>query len=77
MLEIALHPGLDRHQRRLIARDIGMDGGKRLHLKVHQAVSFYVGRRFGLMEDDEQRPTREQHILLVRTTRRDARLRRA
>lgn len=65
-LEIAPHPGLDPHQRRVIARDYGMDAKQRLLLKVRDAVLFYVRRRFGLTEGHELRPAQEQHIVLVR-----------
>jgi predicted DNA-binding transcriptional regulator YafY len=66
-LEIAPHPGLDAHQRRVIARDYGMDARQRLMLSVRQAVLFYVRRRFGLTEGHEERPAQEQHVVLVRT----------
>jgi len=65
-LEIAPHPGLDPHQRRVIARDYGMDAKQRLMLRVREAVLFYVRRRFGLTEGHEKRPAREQHIVLLR-----------
>jgi predicted DNA-binding transcriptional regulator YafY len=65
-LEIAPHPGLDAHQRRVIARDYGMDARQRLRLKVRQAVLFYVRRRFGLTDGHEQRPPNEQQIVLLR-----------
>jgi len=65
-LEIAPHPGLDPHQRRVIARDYGMDKKQRLLLPVREAVLFYVRRRFGLVEGHEKRPAQEQHIVLVR-----------
>jgi predicted DNA-binding transcriptional regulator YafY len=64
-LEIAPHPGLDGHQRRVIARDYGMDLRQRLRLQVRQAVVFYVKRRFGLVAGHEARPAAEQHIVLV------------
>jgi len=67
-LEIAPHPGLDPHQRRVIARDYGMDAKQRLLLKVREAVLFYVRRRFGLTEGHEQRPAQEQHVILLRMT---------
>ena len=67
-LEIVPHPGLDPHQRRVIARDYGMDARQRLRLQVRQAVLFYVRRRFGLIEGHEQRPAQEQHIVLARIT---------
>ena len=67
-LEITPHPGLDPHQRRVISRDYGMDARQRLHLKVRQAVLFYVRRRFGLTEGHEQRPAQEQHIVLAGMT---------
>ncbi len=65
-LDIAPHPGLDAHQRRVVARDYGMDKRQRLTLKVRQAVLFYVRRRFGLTEGHEKRPAQEQHIVLSR-----------
>jgi len=66
-LVIAPHPGLDPHQRRVIARDYGMDAKQRLLVPVREAVLFYVRRRLGLTDGHEQRPAREQHIVLVRT----------
>ncbi|HTW27830.1 MAG TPA: WYL domain-containing protein, partial [Acetobacteraceae bacterium] len=68
MLEIAPHPGLDPHQRRVIARDYGMDARQRLLLRVREAVLFYVRRRFGLTDGHEQRPAQEQHVVLLRAT---------
>jgi len=65
-LEIAPHPGLDPHQRRVIARDYGMDDRQRLRLQAREAVLFYVRRRFGLTEGHEQRRAQEQHIVLQR-----------
>lgn len=62
-LVIAPHPGLDSHQRQVIARDYGMERG-RLRVTVREAVLFYVRRRFGLTEGHEQRPAQEQHIVL-------------
>lgn len=67
-LEIAPHPGLDPHQRRVIARDYGMDAKQRLLLKVREAVLFYVRRRFGLTDGHERRPAHEQHIVLLQMT---------
>ena len=68
-LEIAPHPWLDPHQRRVIARDYGMDAKQRLLLRVREAVLFYLRRRFGLVEGHEKRPAQEQHIVLVRIAR--------
>lgn len=62
-LMIAPHPGLDAHQRQVIARDYGMERG-RLKVTVREAVLFYVRRRFGLTEGHERRPAQEQHIVL-------------
>lgn len=67
-LEIAPHPGLDPHPRRVIARDYGMDAKQRLLLKVREAVIFYVRRRFGLTDGHERRPAQEQHIVLLQMT---------
>jgi predicted DNA-binding transcriptional regulator YafY len=64
-LEIAPHPGLDSHQRRVIGRDYGMDARQRLRLQVREAVVFYVKRRFGLVAGHETRPAAEQHIVLI------------
>jgi predicted DNA-binding transcriptional regulator YafY len=66
-LQIVPHPGLDPHQRRVIARDYGMDTRQRLRLQVREAVLFYVRRRFGLTTGHEQRPAQEQHIVLAGT----------
>jgi predicted DNA-binding transcriptional regulator YafY len=67
-LEIAPHPGLDPHQRRVVARDFGMGPKQRLLLKVREAVLFYVRRRFGLTDGHENRTAQEQHIVLLRVT---------
>lgn len=67
-LEIAPHPRLDPHQKRVIARDYGMDSRQRLLMKVREAVLFYVRRRFGLTEGHEKHPPKEQHIVLLRAT---------
>jgi len=64
-LVIVPHPKLDAHQRRVIARDYGMDARQRLRLAVREAVLFYVKRRFGLVEGHETRSPREQHIVLA------------
>ena len=73
-MEIAPHPGLDPHQRRVIARDYGMDAKQRLMLKVREAVLFYVCRRFGLTEGHQTRPGHEQHIVLKRASQESARI---
>jgi predicted DNA-binding transcriptional regulator YafY len=67
-LEIGPHPGLDAHQRRVIARDYGMDTKQRLLLTVREAVLYYVLRRFGLTDGHQKRPAQEQHIVLLRKT---------
>lgn len=64
-LVIGPHPGLDQHQRSVIARDYGMDRRQRLRIEVREAVLFYVRRRLGLVEGHLKRPAREQHIVLV------------
>jgi predicted DNA-binding transcriptional regulator YafY len=64
-LEIGPHPGLDTHQRRVVARDYGMDSQQRFRLEVRKAVVFYVKRRFGLVAGHEMRPAVEQHVVLV------------
>jgi predicted DNA-binding transcriptional regulator YafY len=69
VLDIVPHPGLDRHQQSVIARDYGMNR-RRLSIEVREAVLFYVRRRFGLTEGHEDRPAAEQHIILAGEPRR-------
>lgn len=64
VLRIVPHPGLSKHQKRVVMQDYGMMNGK-LDLKVREAVTFYVRRRLGLVDGHEQRPAHEQHIVLV------------
>lgn len=64
IMEIAPHPGLDRHQRAVIARDYGMKR-QRLQVEVREAMLFYAKRRFGLEEGHRERLPRDQHIVLV------------
>lgn len=64
-LEIGPHPGLAAHQRRVVARDYGMDRRQRLIVHVREAVLFYVRKRFGLVEGHETRPAKEQQIVLL------------
>ena len=68
VLDIVPHPGLDQHQRSVIARDYGMRG-RRLRIEIREAVLFYVRRRFGLTEGHESRSAAEQHIVLAREPR--------
>ena len=64
-LVIVPNPKPNAHQRRVTAREYGMDARQRLRLPVREAVLFYVKRRFGLGEGHEARPPREQHIVLA------------
>jgi hypothetical protein len=64
VLEIAPNPGLPPHQRAAVATDYGMTG-ERLTLRPRMAVSYYVKQRLGLTEGHEQRPPRDQHIVLL------------
>lgn len=63
LLRIVPHPGLTEHQKRVVMQDYRMSEGK-LDLTVRAAVAFYMKRRLGLVDGHEQRPPREQHIVL-------------
>lgn len=59
------HPGLADDQKRIVAQDYGMRGG-RLEAKVRLALLYYLLRELGLNDlDGEKRPAREQHVVLA------------
>lgn len=58
------HPGLTEDQQRVIAHDYGM-ADARLDMKVRYALLYYLLRRLNLDFNEENRPGREQHIVLA------------
>jgi hypothetical protein len=62
-LEIGPHPGLSEDQRKIIALDYGMRGGK-AKIHVRKALLYYTLRRLGLDRPPTGRPQDQQIVLL-------------
>lgn len=63
-LEIGPHPALSETQKKVIALDYGMRGGK-AKIKIRQALLYYALKRLGLDTDPSARKPREQQIVLI------------
>jgi len=63
-LEIAPHPALTPSQKKVVAKDYGMAGGKRM-ISVPHAMLFYVLKRLNLLRDPEKEDPRHQHIVVL------------
>lgn len=63
-LEIGPHPELSDSQKKVIALDYGMRGG-RTKIQVRRALLYYALRRLGLDTDPAVRPPQEQQIILL------------
>jgi hypothetical protein len=63
-LHIGPHPGLAPHQKQAVIADYGMTDGRRV-LTPRRAVTFYLKRRLGLLEEHEHRRPEDQHIVLL------------
>ena len=63
-LRITPHPGLSDHQKRIIERDYGMENGFKI-LEVRAAQYFYLERKLMLDENCEERPPKQQQIILA------------
>ena len=63
-LEIEPHPALSETQKKVIALDYGMRGGK-AKIKVRQALLYYALKRLGLDTDPSVRKPQEQQIILI------------
>jgi predicted DNA-binding transcriptional regulator YafY len=63
-LEIAPHPGLTPSQKKVVAKDFGMAGGKRV-ISVRHAMLFYVLKKLNLLNNPEKEDPRQQHIVVV------------
>lgn len=64
-LEIGPHPELSESQKRIIALDYGMRGGRAL-IPVRKALRYYALRRLGLDTPLEARRPQDQQIVLLR-----------
>lgn len=65
-LEIAPHPELSENQKKVIALDYGMRGGK-AQIKVRRALLYYALKRLGLDTDPGARKPQDQQIVLLET----------
>jgi hypothetical protein len=63
-LEIGPHPDLSESQKRIIALDYGMRGG-RAQIQVRKALRYYALRRLGLDTPPEARRPQDQQIVLL------------
>ncbi|NRQ11631.1 WYL domain-containing protein [Aliiroseovarius sp. xm-v-208] len=63
-LEIAPHPELSESQKKVIALDYGMRGGK-ANIKVRRALLYYALKRLGLDTDLTARQPQDQQIVLL------------
>jgi hypothetical protein len=64
-LEIGPHPDLSEGQKRIIALDYGMRGG-RAQIQVRKALRYYALRRLGLDTPQDARRPQDQQIVLLR-----------
>lgn len=64
-LEIGPHPDLSESQKRIIALDYGMRGG-RAQIQVRKALRYYALRRLGLDTPQDARCPQDQQIILLR-----------
>lgn len=64
VLEIGPHPDLSETQKKVIALDYGMRGGK-MKISVRKALLYYALRRLGLDTDPSARPPQDQQIVLL------------
>ena len=51
-------------QKKVVAKDYGMAGGKRV-IRVRHAMLFYVMKRLNLLRDPEKEDPRQQHIVVL------------
>lgn len=63
-LEIGPHPELPENQKKVIALDYGMRGGK-AQIKVRRALLYYALKRLGLDTDPDARKPQDQQIVLL------------
>ena len=63
-LEIGPHPELSESQKKVIALDYGMRGGK-VEIQVRRALLYYALKRLGVDNNASGRPPQEQQIVLA------------
>lgn len=63
-LEIGPHPELSENQKKVIALDYGMRGGK-MKIKVRRALLYYALKRLGLDTEPSARRPKDQQIVLL------------
>lgn len=63
-IEIGPHPELSENQKKVIALDYGMQGGK-AKIQVRRALLYYALKRLGLDNNASGRPPQEQQIVLA------------
>ena len=64
MLEFGPHPDLSETQKKVIALDYGMRGGK-AKIRVRKALLYYALKRLGLDTDPAARRPQDQQIVLL------------
>jgi hypothetical protein len=75
-VELVPHPQLSKPQRRVVALDYGMDG-ESIKISVRLALLYYFLKRLNLEGDAEQRPVKEQHVVIANKSDVRAALRRS
>jgi hypothetical protein len=73
---IVPHPDLTESQKKVVAKDYGLDQGNGV-LSVRYAMLFYVLKRLGLLGDAAKKSARTQHIVALNRKEIDAALKKA
>ncbi|SFP37271.1 Predicted DNA-binding transcriptional regulator YafY, contains an HTH and WYL domains [Bradyrhizobium sp. Ghvi] len=73
---IGPHPDLTEGQKRVVAKDYGLDHGNSI-LSVRYAMLFYVLKRLGLLGDAAKQSARTQHIVTINRKETEAALEKA
>jgi hypothetical protein len=73
---IGPHPALTESQKKVVAKDYGLDQGNGI-LSVRYAMLFYVLKRLGLLGDAAKQSARTQHIVTINRKETEAALEKA
>lgn len=73
---IGPHPDLTESQKKVVAKDYGIDHGQGV-LSIRYAMLFYVLKRLGLLGDPAKQSARTQHIVTINRKETEAALERA
>ena len=73
---IGPHPDLTESQKKVVAKDYGLDQGNGI-LSVRYAMLFYVLKRLGLLGDAAKQSARTQHIVAINRKETEAALQKA